>query len=67
VQGRDAGLARLKLKVLDPPLRQHVVYTGAAILGDVLAGFDAGWTTKAEYDEDPARAVRAACAELPGS
>jgi actin-related protein len=67
VQGREEGMRRLKLKVLDPPLRQHIVYSGAAILGEVMAGYDDGWTTKAAYQEDPKRAIQTAIADLPGA
>lgn len=67
LQGRDDGADRLRLRVLDPPLRQHVVYNGAAILGDVMAGFDDGWTTRAEYDADATTALRQALSGLPGS
>ena len=58
VQGKEERLARLfRVRVLDPPVRRHVVYTGAAILGEVMADFDDFWVSRAAWQEDPKRAA----------
>lgn len=56
-QGKEEGLRKFKLKVEDPPRRRHMVFLGAAVLADIMKDNDSLWVTKAEYEEDPARAV----------
>ena len=57
MQGDQDALKRLKLKVEDPPRRRHMVFLGAAVLADIMKDNIALWVTKAEYDEDPRRAL----------
>lgn len=63
VQGRHEGLAKLRLRVEDPPTRKHMVFTGATVLAEIMAGYSDYWISRAEYQEDPARAL-SKCAGL---
>jgi actin-related protein 2 len=56
LQGRPEGTNKFRVVVEDPPSRQNLVYTGAAILADIYADFEEEWITRADYSEDPARA-----------
>lgn len=53
VQGKREGLGKLKLGINEPPLRQHMVFTGASILADVMADFREVWISRSAYEEDP--------------
>lgn len=51
-------MKNLKLRIQDPPIRQHAVFTGAAVLADIMRDSDLFWVTKAEFEEDPHRAAQ---------
>lgn len=57
VQGDRAGLQKFKLGIDEPPLRQHMVYTGASILADIMADYDGEWISRAEYEEHPQKVL----------
>jgi len=48
---------KLKIKILDPPKRKHAVFTGAAVLADLMADNAAFWISKQEWDEQGARII----------
>jgi actin-related protein len=50
-------MSKLKLGIEEPPLRQHMVFTGASILAEIMADFEGSWTSRAEYMEDSHRAL----------
>lgn len=66
LRGEREGLRRLKLRVEDPPRRRHMVFSGAAVLADIMREQDEFWISRAEWAEDPHRAM-AKCSGLSGS
>lgn len=58
VQGNKDGLRKFKLKVDNPPLREHIVFSGGSILADIMANSDEFWVTRQEWQEDPHRALK---------
>lgn len=43
---------KFKLRIEDPPRRKHMVFLGAAVLGDIMRNEDEKfWITKADYEE----------------
>jgi len=50
-KGDKAQLAKLKLRIEDPPRRKHMVYLGGSVLADIMKDKDAYWMSRAEYDE----------------
>jgi len=58
LKGNREGMKNLKLRIQDPPIRQHAVFTGAAVLADIMRDSDLFWVTKAEFEEDPHRAAQ---------
>lgn len=57
-QGNAEGMRNLKLRLEDPPIRKHTVFTGAAVLADIMKDSELFWVTKAEFAEDPHRAAQ---------
>lgn len=57
MQGDQAGLQKFKLGIDEPPLRQHMAYTGASILADIMADYDGEWISRAEYEEHPQKVL----------
>ncbi|KDD77031.1 actin [Helicosporidium sp. ATCC 50920] len=47
---------KLKIKVDDAPRRMHLVFQGAAALGEIMKDQREFWVTKQEWEEDPYRA-----------
>ena len=56
-QGDARGLARLRLRVLDPPRRKHLVFLGGAVLADIMRERPEFWVSAPEWAEDPRRAL----------
>jgi actin-related protein 2 len=56
--GDAAGLKRLKIRVLDAPGRKIMVWRGGSNLASCMAGQEAFWVSKAEWQEDPHRALK---------
>ena len=61
VQGNRDGMRKLKLKIEDPPRRKHTVFLGGAVLADIMKDKRDFWVSKAEYEEDPHRALKKCC------
>ena len=57
LQGDATGLKRLRLRVLDPPRRKHLVFLGGAVLADIMRERAEFWVIAAEWAEDPRRAL----------
>ncbi len=57
-QGRAEGLAKLKLRIEDPPTRKFMVFVGGAVLADIMKDRNDFWVTKEEWEEDPHRALK---------
>lgn len=51
LKGDEDRLKKFKLRIEDPPRRKHLVYMGAALLGDIFAENDKFWMKKADYEE----------------
>jgi actin-related protein 2 len=47
----DETRNKMKIRVEDPPRRKHMVYSGAAVLSDIMRDNESFWITKAEYEE----------------
>jgi len=58
LKGNSEGMRNFKLKVEDPPHRRHTVFTGAAVLAEIMRDSAEFWVTKAEFEEDPHRAAQ---------
>jgi actin-related protein 2 len=63
VQGNREGLRRLKLRVEVPPRRAHAVFSGGAVLADIMRGSDEFWIGREEWAADPDAAL-AKCVRL---
>ena len=50
-------MAKLKMRVEDPPTRRHMVFVGASVLAEIMSDYDDFWVSKSEYEEDPKRAM----------
>ncbi|PSC73391.1 actin related 2 [Micractinium conductrix] len=57
LKGEREGLRKLKLRVEDPPRRRSAVFQGAAVLADMMRDQREFWISKAEWQEDPQRAM----------
>jgi len=57
LKGDMGGIRRLRLNVKDDPNRKHTVFKGAAILGEIMAGQPDFWVSRADWAEDPHRAL----------
>eukprot|EP01052_Picozoa_sp_SAG31_P004436 SAG31_NODE_183_length_20987_cov_8.711078_20_plen_135_part_00 len=44
-------LAKTKISIASPPRRKHMVFSGGAVLADIMKDNPAFWFTKPEYDE----------------
>ena len=55
--GGGGAQRRLRLRVDDPPRRRHLVFMGAAVLADIMREQESFWVSKAEWAEDPHRAL----------
>jgi actin-related protein 2 len=51
VKGDEKLARKLKLNIEDPPRRRHMVFTGGAVLADLIRNQDSMWVTRAEYQE----------------
>lgn len=58
LKGDAATLRKLRLHIDDPPNRKHLVFLGGAVMADIMKDQHDFWVTKAEYDEDPGRALK---------
>lgn len=58
MQGDQRALRKLKLRIDDPPQRQTLVYLGAAVLAGIMQDDSTFWISKAEWQEDPTRAMK---------
>ncbi|CAL8466914.1 g6450 [Coccomyxa elongata] len=58
LKGNKDGLRKFKLKIDNPPLREHIVFSGGSILADIMANSDEFWVTRQEWQEDPHRALK---------
>ena len=61
LQGNRDSMRKLKLKIEDPPRRKHTVFLGGAVLADIMKDKRDFWVSKAEYEEDPHRALKKCC------
>jgi len=55
--GDPTRLRKFKVGVDAHPTRKNMVFVGGAVLADVMSQNDAYWVTKAEWDEQGARAL----------
>ncbi|AET40004.1 actin-related protein 2 Ecym_5237 [Eremothecium cymbalariae DBVPG len=46
-----ARLDKFKVRIEDPPRRKHMVFTGGAVLANIMADKDHMWLTKKEWEE----------------
>ena len=51
LKGDSKRLNRLKLRIEDPPRRKHMVFLGAAVLGDLMRDREDFWISKRDYEE----------------
>eukprot|EP00854_Cymbomonas_tetramitiformis_P012494 gene12494-14759_t len=58
LKGNKDGLKKLRLRVEDPPRRRHMVFLGGAVLADIMKDKPDFWISKAEWEEEGARALR---------
>ncbi|KAJ3333686.1 Arp2/3 complex subunit, actin nucleation center [Blyttiomyces sp. JEL0837] len=57
LKGDASRLKDFKLRVEDPPRRKHMVFLGGAVLGEIMKNKESFWVTKAEWQEQGARAL----------
>jgi len=50
-KGDKKQLAKLKLRIEDPPRRKHMVYLGGSVLADIMKDKEAYWMSRKEYEE----------------
>jgi len=55
LKGDVKRLSKFKLHIEDPPRRKHMVFLGASVLGEIMAGRDEYWLKKSEYEEHGAQ------------
>mmetsp|Transcript_49695 Transcript_49695/g.107649 ORF Transcript_49695/g.107649 Transcript_49695/m.107649 type:complete len:388 (+) Transcript_49695:160-1323(+) len=60
-RGDRGQLAKLKLRIEDPPRRKHMVFLGGSVLADIMKDKEAFWITREEYLEKGIDAVVAKC------
>eukprot|EP00127_Corallochytrium_limacisporum_P006086 Clim_evm35s218 gene=Clim_evmTU35s218 len=58
LKGDLSRLSKFKIKVMDPPNRKHMVFNGGAVLAEIMKDRPDFWISKAEWDEDPTRAMQ---------
>jgi actin-related protein 2 len=44
-------LAKLKLRIEDPPRRKHMVFLGGSVLADIMKDREEFWISKKEWEE----------------
>lgn len=53
LKGDMERLAKFKIRIEDPPRRRHMVFLGAAVLGEIMRDRNDGfWMTKKDYEEE---------------
>ncbi|KAI9229452.1 MAG: Actin/actin-like protein [Piptocephalis tieghemiana] len=57
LQGDTSRLSKFKISIEDPPRRKHMVFLGGAVLANIMKDRDSFWVTKAEWEEQGARAL----------
>lgn len=57
LHGDAERLDKFKVRIEDPPRRRHMVFLGGAVLANIMADKDQMWITKAEWEEEGARAL----------
>ena len=57
VNGNQAQLNKLKLRIEDPPRRKHMVFLGGSVLADIMKNNDEFWITKQEWAEHGERII----------
>ena len=55
--GNPERLEKFKVRIEDPPRRRHMVFLGGAVLASIMAQREDMWVSKAEWDEQGARAL----------
>lgn len=58
LKGVRDNMQRLRLRVEDPPQRRHLVFSGGAVLADIMKDHHEFWISRQEYQEDPHRALK---------
>ena len=61
LKGNEEGMAKLKLKIEDPPRRKHMVFLGAAVLADIMKDKPEFWVSKKEWEEEGVRVLTRKC------
>jgi len=51
LKGNQAGLAKFKLRIEDPPRRKHMVYLGGSVLADIMKDKPEFWYSRKEWQE----------------
>ena len=49
LRGDKSRLAKLKLRIEDPPRRKHLVFLGGSVLADIMRERAEFWMTRAEH------------------
>jgi actin-related protein 2 len=55
--GNPERLNKFKVRIEDPPRRRHMVFLGGAVLANIMADKENMWISKAEWEEQGARAL----------
>jgi len=50
-KGNKDVISKFKCKIEDPPRRKHMVFSGGAVLADIMKDKDDFWANKSEYQE----------------
>ncbi|KAK9916352.1 hypothetical protein WJX75_001609 [Coccomyxa subellipsoidea] len=58
LKGEKEGLRKFKMKIENPPLREHIVFSGGSVLADIMQSQDHFWISRQEWQEDPHRAIK---------
>lgn len=58
LNGDPERLDKFKVRIEDPPRRRHMVFLGGAVLANIMADKEQMWITKAEWEEEGARALQ---------
>ncbi|RPA81445.1 Actin/actin-like protein [Ascobolus immersus RN42] len=56
-KGDQRVFENFKVRIEDPPRRRHMVFIGGAVLANIMADRENMWITKAEWEEQGARAL----------
>lgn len=57
LNGDPERLSKFKVRIEDPPRRRHMVFLGGAVLANIMHDKEQMWITKAEWEEQGARAL----------